>query len=233
MTLSGEESVREMERSLGEKRQTVNDVTGDGLTGGPETGQGVMPEGGGLLRSCRASVRAALFNRRALKDAESVLERLDVDEGNVVADIGSGGGFFTFELARLAGPTGRVFAVAVAEGLLGCLARQARRRGIANVSFLHSAPEGPSLPRESFDLLFMRNVFHHIADPVAFLRRIAPALKDEGRLAVVEWKPRRRSLRRHSTDEALIRFSAEMARFGLIESHAFLKDQSFSVFGRR
>ena len=225
--------MREMERSLGEKGQTVNDVTGDGLTGGPETGQGVMPEGGGLLRSCRASVRAALFNRRALKDAESVLERLDVDEGNVVADIGSGGGFFTFELARLAGPTGRVFAVDVDEGLLGCLARQARRRGIANVSFLHSAPEGPSLPRESFDLLFMRNVFHHIADPVAFLRRIAPALKDEGRLAVVEWKPRRRSLRRHSTDEALIRFSAEMARFGLIESHAFLKDQSFSVFGRR
>lgn len=225
--------MREMERSLGEKEQTVKSETGDDLPGGPEAGQGVMPEGGGLLRSCWASVRAALFNRRALRDAVSVLERLDVREGNVVADIGSGGGFFAFELARLAGPTGRVFAVDVDEALLGCLARQARSRGVTNVSFLHSAPEGPTLPRESFDLLFMRNVFHHLADPVAFLRRIAPALKGAGRLAVVEWKPRRRSLWRHSTDEALIRFSAEMARFGLIESYAFLRDQSFSVFGRR
>ncbi len=221
-----------MKRSLGEKGQVVNTATDrDGVVlGGSEAGQGVVPEGGGLIRSCWASARAVLFNRRALKDAASVLERLDIHEGSVIADIGSGGGLFALELARLAGPAGRVFAVDIDEALLDRVVRQARRRGLLNLVPFPCDPDGPWLPEKSCDLLFMRNVFHHLADPTPYLSRIGRGLKSGGRLAIVERRPGRHGWWRHSTEEAVIRASAEKAGFRFVESRSFFEDQSFTIF---
>lgn len=215
-----------------ECRKEVEDVEGsiESALSRPEKRAGIVPREGGFLGICRAVVRAALFNRRAMKDASSVLACLNVAEGSVIADIGSGGGLFALELARLAGPAGRVFAVDVDEALLDRVVRQARRRGLLNLVPFPCDPDGPRLPEKSCDLLFMRNVFHHLADPTPYLSRIGRGLKSGGRLAIVERRPGRHGWWRHSTEEAVIRASAEKAGFRFVESRSFFEDQSFTIF---
>src|SRR5574341_1008495 len=57
------------------------------------------------------------FGRDGWQRPEEVLRAVGVRPGDHVADLGSGGGYFTFRLAKAVGPTGKVYAVDVDKGL--------------------------------------------------------------------------------------------------------------------
>ena len=57
---------------------------------------------------------------------EVVIHSLSLQPGNHVADLGAGGGYFTFRLADAVGPTGKVYAVDIDKGNLEYIASQAR-----------------------------------------------------------------------------------------------------------
>src|SRR5574341_351745 len=60
---------------------------------------------------------------------EKIIASLDIREGYVIADIGSGGGYFTLVFARKTGKTGRVYAVDVKPKYLDFIRRAAARAG--------------------------------------------------------------------------------------------------------
>jgi ubiquinone/menaquinone biosynthesis C-methylase UbiE len=116
------------------------------------------------------------------------LQIMQIAPGMTVADIGAGSGYFTERLARLVGPSGRVFATDIQPGMIDLLKRRLSAQAIQNVSVILSEPANPLLPAGAIDLALMVDVYHELGDPQTVLKHIRTALKPEGRLVLVEYK---------------------------------------------
>jgi len=127
-------------------------------------------------------ILAAMLNNGAKEDAQKVLDALQIKSGDTVADIGSGGGFFTFEFASRAGENGRVYAVDTDTAFLKRIKRIAEKQNIGNIETVVGAPDGCPLPQESCDLIFLRNAFHHIKNPGDYMKSLRDSLKPGGRI---------------------------------------------------
>lgn len=175
------------------------------------------------------SMRALMFNKKAKKDSSQVLSSLQIKPGDIIADIGSGGGYFVFEFAKKVGEDGQVFAIDIDKNLLDYIDARIKSRQVQNISTLLSDENGFALPQGNCDLMFMRNVFHHLSEPVSYLRNITANLKPEGRIVVIEWLPASTQTE-HSTPESEIHKTMQAAGFKHLESFDFLKKQSFNIF---
>jgi ubiquinone/menaquinone biosynthesis C-methylase UbiE len=124
---------------------------------------------------------------REAAEAERLAELAGVRDGQVVADIGAGGGRFAEALARRVGETGRVYASELPGPTRDALAD--RVRGLANVVVVTGERERTHLPAACCDLVLMRNMFHHVSDPAAFLGEIGRAVKPGGRVVAIDFEP--------------------------------------------
>ena len=116
------------------------------------------------------------------------VEALELAPGMVVADIGAGSGYYTVRMARKVGPTGKVFATDIQVGMLSLLMRRVDSEGITNVVPVQGAVDDPRLAPASIDLALMVDVYHELAAPQVFVRRLRDALKPEGRLVLIEFR---------------------------------------------
>jgi ubiquinone/menaquinone biosynthesis C-methylase UbiE len=166
----------------------------------------------------------------------AVLRRLRVGRGQVIAEIGSGPGFWTLRLARAAGPRGRVFAVDPEPVMLDALRRRLERAGVRNVTQVLGRADDPGLPPGSCDLILAVNTYHHFADGPAFLRRLATLLRPRGRLVNIDFA-RRETPVGPPVDHRVARedFLAAARRAGLrlVAEHRFLPHQYFLVLRPR
>jgi ubiquinone/menaquinone biosynthesis C-methylase UbiE len=123
--------------------------------------------------------------RRLVHDPRSIFAGL-VAEGQTVADIGCGLGYFSIALANLVGPSGKVIAVDIQQEMLLRASRRAERKGVADrIEFRSCAPDSPGLSdRIDFALAFW--VVHELPDQEAFFSEVAAALEPAGRLLVAE-----------------------------------------------
>src|SRR5262249_50505364 len=76
---------------------------------------------------------------------DAVIQALNLKEGQVVADIGAGSGYFTLRLARAVGQKGQVFAVDVDEGMLSYLRARLATEKIQNVQVMQVPAHDPLL----------------------------------------------------------------------------------------
>ncbi len=118
---------------------------------------------------------------------DEVIKALDLQEGQFVADIGAGSGYFTLRLARAVGEKGAVFAVDVDEGMLGYLRQRLSKENLKNVQVMQVPPHDPLLIDSSTDVVFICNVYHHLEDRAVYLRKLRKALKPDGRLVLVDF----------------------------------------------
>ena len=177
-----------------------------------------------------------MFNRRAGSEKsrpDEVLSHLDIHSGESIADVGSGGGYFTFRFAEEAGAVGHVYAVDVNAKNLGFIREEAKRRGINGQLTLVLAGEGcANLLDKSVDLVFSRNAFHHIENPIGYFRKLKKALRPGARVVIIDNKKEKGFmswLGHSSTEEEIVR-SLEIAGFRLERSLDFLDRQWFFVF---
>jgi len=126
--------------------------------------------------------------REAEEAPARALAIMDVASGSVVADIGAGSGYFTERLARLVGPTGKVYATDIQSGMLDLIKRRLERARITNVTLVLSEPADPKLTPASLDLALMVDVYHELDAPQQVLGHIRHALKPGGRLVLIEYK---------------------------------------------
>jgi ubiquinone/menaquinone biosynthesis C-methylase UbiE len=118
---------------------------------------------------------------------DEVLKALQLKEGQFVADVGAGSGYFTVRLARAVGEKGVVFAVDVDEGMLGYLRQRLAKERINNIQVMQVPPHDPLLIAGSADVVFLCNVYHHLEDRDVYLRKLRKALKPGGRLVIVDF----------------------------------------------
>jgi SAM-dependent methyltransferase len=127
-------------------------------------------------------------SREREEDCETLLEKLNVEPGQVVCDMGCGNGFYALRLARLVGPKGKVYAVDIQPEMLRLLRQRAKQAGLTNIVPVLGLPHDPRLPEDTFDLVLMVDVYHEFSHPEEMLSAIRRSLKPTGRAALVEFR---------------------------------------------
>jgi predicted methyltransferase len=124
-------------------------------------------------------------------DTAKLIDVLQLKPGSIVAEIGAGGGELTLALARHVGPSGRVYTSELGADRLTKLRGVVEKSGLAQVQVIEGQEAHANLPEGCCDAVFMRNVYHHFADPATMNASFLKALKPGGRVAVIDFAPRR------------------------------------------
>ena len=170
--------------------------------------------------------------RDAWQMPERVIEALDIEPGDAVADIGAGTGYFT---VRLAGSTGArtVYAVDIESSMVDYVRDRAADARLGKVVAVLADAAGTNLP-EPVDVALIVNTFHHIPDRVAYFSALRALMTPGARLAIVDYRKGASGGGppdefRFTTDE----ITAELSRAGfeLVTTHDFLPRQSFLIYG--
>lgn len=117
------------------------------------------------------------------------LDVFGLQEGMVVADLGSGSGFYTVEAAKQI-KSGKVYAIDIQEELLSRLRNLLAREHLASVELVHGDIEtlgGTKLADGIADAALVCNVFFQIEKKDGFLLETKRILKPTGRVLLVEW----------------------------------------------
>jgi ubiquinone/menaquinone biosynthesis C-methylase UbiE len=170
--------------------------------------------------------------RDAYQKPEQVMSALALRPGEVVADIGSGSGYFTVRLAASVGPGGRVYGVDVDPDMVRHLNRRVRDAGLRNVHTLLSLPDDPLLP-EPVDRFLVVDTWHHIDDQPKYLATMRRLLKPGGQVVMIDFQkkelPLGPPLAMKIAREDLVK-QMEANGFRLAREHTFLPYQYFLVF---
>lgn len=107
-----------------------------------------------------------------------------LNPGEVVLDLGSGGGIDVLLSAKRVGPTGKAYGLDMTDEMLALANENKRRAGAANVEFLKGEIENIPLPDNSVDVIISNCVINLSSDKNRVLREAFRVLKAGGRLAV-------------------------------------------------
>lgn len=110
--------------------------------------------------------------------------RARLRQGEIVLDLGSGGGLDAFLAARQVGATGRVIGVDVTLEMVTRANETAKESHMANVEFRHSSIERLSLEDCSVDVAISNCVMNHCEDKVRAFKEVYRVLKVGGRMCI-------------------------------------------------
>jgi ubiquinone/menaquinone biosynthesis C-methylase UbiE len=118
--------------------------------------------------------------------ANVIIQRLDLQSGMSVLDVGCGPGRLTIPVAKQIGPEGDVVAVDIQAGMLPQAEEKARTANLHNIRFIHAGVGEGKLEPNHFDRALLVTVLGEIPDQEAAMKEIYDALKPGGILSVTE-----------------------------------------------
>ena len=159
-----------------------------------------------------------------------VIQALAIKSDSIVADIGSGTGYFSVRLAHVV-PKGRVYGVDTEPDMVKYLADRAKREALNNVTSLSGKADSPGLPVK-VDLILMVDVFHHIANRGRYFTALKKSLKPGGRVALIDFNEASPMGPPATARIPADKVKAELSQAGytLAAEHTFLPNQYFLVF---
>jgi ubiquinone/menaquinone biosynthesis C-methylase UbiE len=156
--------------------------------------------------------------REAEEAPTKAIAALQIRQGQVVADVGAGSGYYTMLLSAAVGPRGRVYATDIQPEMLAMIRKKIERKPVSNVELVLGTPTESRLPDGAIDLVLMVDVYHELARPQTFLQSLQRALKPGGRLVLIEFRKESdrvpiREEHKMTVREARIELEAEGYRF--------------------
>ncbi|WP_224490897.1 class I SAM-dependent methyltransferase [Robertkochia flava] len=164
-----------------------------------------------------------------------LLANMNLNPGEVIADIGAGSGYHVMKIAPKVSQ-GLVYAVDIQEEMLDAINDKLKDQGINNVKTIEGSPQYTGLPENSLDKILMVDVYHEFEYPAEMMASIKNALKANGRIYLVEYRgedpnvPIKR-VHKMTLDQAVRELEA--AGFKLLENKSNLPLQHFMVFGEK
>lgn len=174
-------------------------------------------------------------NRSEWQKPDKVVDYLLIKNGDTVADIGAGTGYFTVLFSKKVGENGKVYAVDVEKTMLDYIKARTEKEGLHNIVEVLSKPDDPLLPKSSVDLIFICYTYFDLKNNGNYLNMLKDVLKKGGRLAIVEEqltskrdKPplHKRTAKEKVSEDAL------NAGFKLDAEFYFLPYQYFLIFSK-
>ncbi len=180
--------------------------------------------------------QGALWLERPSREAEehtsAIIAALELQPDSVVADIGAGTGYLTFQLAP-AVPQGKVYAADVQPEMLDVVRFLCEDENIPNVEVVQASETSPNLPPEAIDVAIAVDAYHEFAYPHEMMAGIVAALKPGGRVVLVEYRlenPLIPIKTLHKMSVAQARKELQAAGLAWVESREFLPQQHFTIF---
>jgi predicted methyltransferase len=171
-----------------------------------------------------------------------VFDGLQVKPGHRVADIGSGSGYFSFRLAKVVGPEGRVYAVDTDEKAIDRVRKRKEIEKVEQLNPILGDPNDPHLP-VNLDSVLIVDSYHEFREYNAMMQATFRALKPGGRLVIIDGeaptgRPRTEYHRLHTIPAEIVREEVERNGFVFKESRPGFYDSEngkkmyFLVFER-
>jgi protein-L-isoaspartate O-methyltransferase len=174
--------------------------------------------------------------REEFQHKEMVLEKLELEPGEIVADIGAGSGYFTIPVAKAVGPEGKVLAIDIMQPMLDYIERRLVAEKLENVDLVKVERDDPQLPMAAVDLILMVDTIHYVKERTAYGKKLVDGLAPGGRLVIIDYIPKpweERPWGPHP-DQQIPKetLNEEMDKAGLkvIEEYDFLPEQYFIVY---
>lgn len=173
-------------------------------------------------------------DREKQERTDLLVEALELEPTDVVADMGAGTGYFTFRMSPLV-PEGKVLAVDIQPEMIQFLEENKKEQDAENVETVLCTEQDPNLPEGSVDLVLLVDAYHEFSYPREVMAAIAKSLKPNGRVALVEYRAEDpeipiKPLHKMSVEQA----EKEMQAVGLrlIENKSLLPQQHLMFFGK-
>ena len=123
--------------------------------------------------------------RKLFQNPKKILEPY-IPNGMTVLDVGCGPGFFSIEIAKMVGETGKVIAVDLQDGMLQKLKRKINNTSLKNIIYLHKCRENKIGLNKKVDFILIFYMLHEVPDQLGFLNEIKNLLNPEGKVLIVE-----------------------------------------------
>ena len=177
--------------------------------------------------------KAEMLNRLASDPKnrpDEIIKRMGLKEGQVIADVGAGGGYFSMRFSEVVGGEGRVYAVDTNPKFLEYIQMMAGKNNITNLITVLATPSGFTLP-EKVDFVFMRNLTHHIKNRVEYFRGLREVLKPDGKVVIIDYeKSLFRRIFGHYVPKNTIIMEMRQAGYRLDGEFDILPKQHFTVW---
>jgi len=159
-----------------------------------------------------------------------IINELQLTEGTRILEIGVGGGFFAEQFSTKIGKSGVYFGVDTEDVFLENLSTI--NSELDNIKSIKSLSESIPIIEEKFDLIFSRNVFHHLHNRTEYVKAASHLLTKNGRICIIDYNEQAvlMKLTGHYTSKELIIKELNEAGFVLEIDGVFLNKQSFLVF---
>jgi len=138
------------------------------------------------------SFQAEMFNKKASdpkNKPDHIIKAVALRKGQRIVDIGAGGGYFSLRFAKIVGENGRVYAVDTNQKYIDFISQRAREQRLHNIYPILAEEDAVDLPEHSFDVIFMRNVTHHLSNRTQYFGKLKQFLKSDGKIVIIEYKP--------------------------------------------
>jgi ubiquinone/menaquinone biosynthesis C-methylase UbiE len=155
------------------------------------------------------------------------MDILGIVPGKDVADIGAGSGWFSVRAARRVGAAGVVYAVDINPESVRYIDRRVRNEALSNVKTILSKRDDPLLPNRGVDAVLLLKTYHEVADPVALLEHLRPALKPGAKLGVID---RNGDGTDHGVNREVVIEEATKAGYHLLNTYDFVKADGVDYF---
>lgn len=126
--------------------------------------------------------------REQEEHCSKLIPALKLKQGDVVADIGAGSGFYTFAMAQFVGPKGKILAVDIQEEMLALINYRIKKGKVKNVQPVLGTITNPKLKESSVDLILLVDVYHEFSHPYEMTVELVKSLKPKGRMIFVEFR---------------------------------------------
>lgn len=171
--------------------------------------------------------------RDAYQKPHDVMMALALKEGERIADIGAGSGYFSLRFARHVGAGGQVLAVDISPDMIVHLNRRIRDDRLENIRTILALPDDPLLADSSVDRIFICETWHHIENHPQYLARLKEILKPGGQVIIIDFQKKPMPIdppagMRVAREDVVREF--EQDGFRLIKEPTFLPYQYFLVF---
>ncbi|MFH1432565.1 MAG: methyltransferase domain-containing protein [archaeon] len=183
--------------------------------------------------------KAEAFNRKSSSPKnrpDDVIKALSLKQGQNIADIGAGGGYFSLRFAEIVGVKGKVYAIDINQDFLEFIKNSAAEKGLDNLEIAFAKDGKIDLPKKRIDLIFFRNMTHHMENRAEYFRQLNQFLAPHGRIAIIEYKKESsftfHGIFRHYIAKETLMQEMEDAGYVPERELDFLPEQHFVIYRR-